>query len=200
MTITLKELSKSYGRGPILERISLTLEPGKPLCVTGPSGCGKTTLLRCVLGLEKPDSGMVEYSTGSRPRFGVLFQEDRLFDHLDAVENLRLATGEKDRASLRASLLELLPPDALDRPVSALSGGQRRRVALVRALRPGGAAVILDEPFTGLDAAAAAQAGAFILRELGDRPLLLALHRKDIPVWCENVLDLGAEGEERRRD
>ncbi len=200
MTITLKELSKSYGSGPILERISLTLEPGKPLCVTGPSGCGKTTLLRCVLGLEKPDSGMVEYSTGSRPRFGVLFQEDRLFDHLDAVENLRLATGEKDRASLRASLLELLPPDALDRPVSALSGGQRRRVALVRALRPGGAAVILDEPFTGLDAAAAAQAGAFILRELGDRPLLLALHRKDIPDWCENVLELGAEGEERRRD
>ena len=194
MTITLKELSKSYGSGPILERISLTLEPGKPLCVTGPSGCGKTTLLRCVLGLEKPDSGMVEYSTGSRPRFGVLFQEDRLFDHLDAVENLRLATGEKDRASLRASLLELLPPDALDRPVSALSGGQRRRVALVRALRSGGAAVILDEPFTGLDAAAAAQAGAFLLRELGDRPLLLALHRKDIPDWCGNILDLETQG------
>lgn len=200
MTVTLKELSKSYGGSPILEGISLTLEPGKPLCVTGPSGCGKTTLLRCVLGLEKPDSGTVEYSSGSRPRFGVLFQEDRLFDHLDAVENLRLATGEKDRDALRAALLQLLPADALDRPVSALSGGQRRRVALVRALRPGGAAVILDEPFTGLDAAAAAQASAFILRELGDRPLLLALHRKDIPDWCENVLELGAEGEERRRD
>ena len=156
MTVTLKELSKSYGGSPILEGISLTLEPGKPLCVTGPSGCGKTTLLRCVLGLEKPDSGTVEYSSGSRPRFGVLFQEDRLFDHLDAVENLRLATGEKDRDALRAALLQLLPADALDRPVSALSGGQRRRVALVRALRPGGAAVILDEPFTGLDAAAAA--------------------------------------------
>ena len=200
MTITLKDLSKSYGSGPILERIFLTLEPGKPLCVTGPSGCGKTTLLRCVLGLEKPDSGKVEYSSGSRPRFGVLFQEDRLFDHLDAVENLRLAAGERDRDALRASLLELLPADALDRPVSALSGGQRRRVALVRALRPGGVAVILDEPFTGLDAAAAAQAGAFILRELGDRPLLLALHRKDIPDWCENILELGAAGEERRRD
>ena len=200
MTITLKDLSKSYGSGPILERIFLTLEPGKPLCVTGPSGCGKTTLLRCVLGLEKPDSGMVEYSSGSRPRFGVLFQEDRLFDHLDAVENLRLAAGERDRDALRASLLELLPADALDRPVSALSGGQRRRVALVRALRPGGAAVVLDEPFTGLDAAAAAQAADYIRREAGDRPLLLALHRKDIPDWCENILELGAAGEERRRD
>ncbi|MBO4677189.1 MAG: ATP-binding cassette domain-containing protein [Oscillospiraceae bacterium] len=200
MTVTLKELSKSYGGSPVLERISLTLEPGKPLCVTGPSGCGKTTLLRCVLGLEKPDSGTVTYSSGSRPRFGVLFQEDRLFDHLDAVENLRLAAGEKDRDALRAALLALLPSDVLDRPVSALSGGQRRRVALVRALRPGGAAVILDEPFTGLDAAAAAQASAFILRELGDRPLLLALHRKDIPDWCENILELGAEGEKRRRD
>ena len=200
MTITLKDLSKSYGSSPILERIFLTLEPGKPLCVTGPSGCGKTTLLRCVLGLEKPDSGMVEYSSGSRPRFGVLFQEDRLFDHLDAVENLRLAAGERDRDALRASLLELLPADALDRPVSALSGGQRRRVALVRALRPGGVAVILDEPFTGLDAAAAAQAADYIRREAGDRPLLLALHRKDIPDWCENILELGAAGEERRRD
>ena len=200
MTVTLKDLSKSYGGGPILEGISLTLEPGKPLCVTGPSGCGKTTLLRCVLGLEKPDSGSVEYSSGSRPRFGVLFQEDRLFDHLDAVENLRLAAGERDRDALRAALLQLLPENALDRPVSALSGGQRRRVALVRALRPGGAAVILDEPFTGLDAVAAARASDFIRRELGDRPLLLALHRKDIPDWCENILELGAEEEERRRD
>ena len=116
------------------------------------------------------------------------------------MENLRLAAGERDRDALRASLLELLPADALDRPVSALSGGQRRRVALVRALRPGGAAVILDEPFTGLDAAAAAQAADYIRREAGDRPLLLALHRKDIPDWCENILELGAAGEERRRD
>ena len=193
MTITLTDISKSYGNGPVLEHVSLTLEPGRPLCVTGPSGCGKTTLLRLVLGLEQPDSGAVRWSSGSRPRIGVLFQEDRLFDRLDAVENLRLATGEKDRAALRAALLELLPEDTLDRPVSALSGGQRRRVALVRALRPAGTAVVLDEPFTGLDAAAAAQAAKFILRELGDRPLLLALHRKDIPDWCENILTLGGE-------
>lgn len=194
MTITLADVSKSYGNGPVLERVSLTLEPGKPLCVTGPSGSGKTTLLRLILGLEEPDSGTVEYSAGSRPRFGVLFQEDRLFDHLDAVENLRLATGEKDRDMLRAALLELLPSDALDRPVSALSGGQRRRVALVRALRPGGEAVLLDEPFTGLDAAAAAQAADYIRRETGDRPLLLALHRKDIPDWCRDILVLDGSG------
>lgn len=194
MTITLTDVSKSYGNGPVLERVSLTLEPGKPLCVTGPSGSGKTTLLRLILGLEEPDSGTVEYSAGSRPRFGVLFQEDRLFDHLDAVENLRLATGEKDRDMLRAALLELLPSDALDRPVSALSGGQRRRVALVRALRPGGEAVLLDEPFTGLDAAAAAQAANYIRRETGDRPLLLALHRKDIPDWCRDILVLDGSG------
>lgn len=193
MTITLTDISKSYGNGPVLEHVSLTLEPGRHLCVTGPSGCGKTTLLRLVLGLEQPDSGTVRWSSGSRPRIGVLFQEDRLFDRLDAVENLRLATGERDRAALRAALLELLPEDTLDRPVSALSGGQRRRVALVRALRPAGAAVVLDEPFTGLDAAAAAQAAKFILRELGDRPLLLALHRKDIPDWCENILTLGGD-------
>lgn len=195
MTVTLRNVSKAYGDRPVLENVSLTLEPGRPLCVTGPSGCGKTTLLRLVLGLERPDSGEILFS-GGRPRFGAMFQEDRLFDTLDAVENLRLASGERDRTALRSALLSLLPEDSLHRPVSALSGGQRRRVALVRALRPGGEAVVLDEPFTGLDGAAAAQAGDFILRELGDRPLLLALHRKDIPVWCENILVLGTAGED----
>lgn len=197
MTVTLTEVSKAYA-GPVLEKLSLTLEPGKPLCVTGPSGCGKTTLLRLVLGLEKPDAGTVTWSTGGRPRFGAMFQEDRLFEELDAVENLRLATGERDRDALRKTLLELLPEEALGRRVSALSGGQRRRVALARALHPRGEAVVLDEPFTGLDAFAAAQAGDFILRKLGDRPLLLALHRKDIPSWCENVLELGGEEHGRK--
>ena len=197
VTLTLAEVSKSYGGAPVLERVSLRLEPGRPLCVTGPSGCGKTPLLRLVLGLETPEAGTVVWSTGRRPRFGAMFQEDRLFDHLDAAENLRLATGERDRAALRSALLELLPEDALGRPVSALSGGQRRRVSLARALHRAGEAVVLDEPFTGLDAAAAAQASDFILRELGDRPLILALHRKDIPDWCGNILELGGEGEEK---
>ena len=193
MTLTLTEVSKSFGGVPVLEHISFTLEPGKSLCVTGPSGCGKTTLLRVILGLEQPDGGEVRWSGGTPGRFGVLFQEDRLFDGLDAVENLRLATGEKDRRALKAALGQLLPEKALGRAVSALSGGQRRRVALVRALRPGGEAVLLDEPFTGLDAAAAARAGDYIRREIGDRPLLLALHRKDIPDWCDDILVLGAE-------
>jgi len=193
MTLTLTEVSKSFGDGPVLKNVSFTLEPGKSLCVTGPSGCGKTTLLRIILGLERPDGGEVRWSGSAPGRFGVLFQEDRLFDGLDAVENLRLATGEKDRAALKAALGQLLPEEALGRAVSALSGGQRRRVALVRALRPGGEAVLLDEPFTGLDAAAAARAGDYIRREIGDRPLLLALHRKDIPDWCDDILVLGAE-------
>ena len=193
MTVTLRNVYKSYGGAPVLEGVSLSLEPGKPLCVTGPSGRGKTTLLRLVLGLEQPDAGEIVCSGEGKPRFGAMFQEDRLFDRLDAVENIRLAAGERDRAAIRSALLRLLPEDALEKPVSALSGGQRRRVALVRALRPAGEVVVLDEPFTGLDTAAAAQAGEFILRELGDRPLLLALHRKDIPTWCGNILDLGGQ-------
>ena len=193
MTLTLRGVCKSFGDGPLLENVSFTLAPGKSLCVTGPSGCGKTTLLRIVMGLEKPDGGEVLWSGGSPKRLGVLFQEDRLFDGSDAVENIRLATGEKDREALLSALRQLLPEEALHRPVSALSGGQRRRVALVRALRPGGEALLLDEPFTGLDAASAARAGEYIRREAGDRPLLLALHRKDIPDWCDDILVLGAE-------
>ena len=193
MILTVENVSKSFGGGMVLEDVSFTLKPGESLCVTGPSGCGKTTLLRIVMGLEKPDRGEVRWSGGAPGRLGVLFQEDRLFDGLDAVENLRLATGEKDREALASALRRLLPQEALGRRVSSLSGGQKRRVALVRALRPGGEAVLLDEPFTGLDAAAAALAGDYIRRETGERPLIMALHRKDIPDWCDHILALGEE-------
>lgn len=195
MTLTVKNVCKSFGDSPLLKDISFTLKPGMTLCVTGPSGSGKTVLLRIVMGLEQPDSGEVSWSGGVTPRLGVMFQEDRLFDGLDAVENLRLTTGEKDREALTDALRQLLPEEALGRRVSTLSGGQRRRVALVRALRPGGEAVLLDEPFAGLDAEAAAHAGDYIRRELKERPLLLALHRKEIPDWCDNIIVLSAEAD-----
>ncbi len=172
----------------MLRGLSFTAEPGRPVAVTGASGSGKTTLLRIVMGLESPDAGSVSFSGGpQKPRFGAVFQEDRLFEDFDAVTNLRLTARSARREDIRAELLKLLPEDALSKPVSSLSGGQRRRVAIVRAVMSPGDALVMDEPFAGLDAENARRAMEYIRENALSRPLILAVHEKDVPPWCERI-------------
>lgn len=189
MTITCENLSKAFGERKVLEGFSCTFTAGEPAAVTGRSGAGKTTLLRIIMGLEKPDAGAVTFSGGAEKiRFGAVFQEDRLFETLNAVENIRLAAGVSNRAAIRRELNRLLPEeDAADKPVSQLSGGQRRRVSLVRAFMAQADVLVLDEPFTGLDRASAEAAAAYIREKAGDRPLIMAVHEKDVPSWCKTV-------------
>jgi NitT/TauT family transport system ATP-binding protein len=149
MEVRVSQLSKAYGGVPVLERVSFTAGPGIT-CVMGPSGQGKTTLLRILLGLERPDSGAVEGTAGLR--LSAVFQEDRLLPDRTALENLRFVLGPAmDSAGARALLEELGLPGADDRPVRAYSGGMRRRVALARALAAPYDLLAIDEPFTGLD-------------------------------------------------
>lgn len=185
--IELKNVSKAYNGLPVLRNVSLTLRPGEPVCVTGASGIGKTTLLRLVLGLEKPDEGSI---SAEGVGFSAVFQEDRLLDAFDAVENLRLAAGIRDRALIKAELRRLLPEDAIAKPVRQLSGGQRRRVCIVRALLAPSDAVVMDEPFAGLDAGARAEASAYIREKTADRILLLAAHEADVPAWSHSIIKL----------
>ena len=125
-----EHLYKRFGDKPVLENVSLTVPAGAVLCLMAPSGWGKTTLLRCMAGLEKPDSGTVR---DVPERIGYVFQEDRLCGHMSAVENVRLATGRRmDSATIEAHLTELGLGDQLHQPVEELSGGQRRRVAIAR--------------------------------------------------------------------
>ena len=171
--------------GEKLENVSLTVPAGAVLCLMAPSGWGKTTLLRCIAGLEKPDSGTVR---DVPERIGYVFPEDRLCGHMSAVENVRLATGRRvDSATIEAHLTELGLGGCLAQPAAELSGGQRRRVAIARAVCFGGGLLLLDEPFKGLDAETRQQAAAYILRHRNGAAVVCVTHDR------EDAAALGAE-------
>lgn len=157
---------------PIVGPVSFTVNADRPLCLRGESGIGKTTLLGAIMGLVPCTAGTVE-----RPRrLSAVFQEARLVEGLSLEDNVALVACGTPRETVREVLGELLPGVEPTREVSKLSGGERRRVEIVRALLCPGAAVLLDEPFQGLDAEAHERAIAFILGHLGDRCLIVATH------------------------
>ena len=160
MSIVITDLCKSFGSTPVLQRFTWTVD--RPMVLMGRSGCGKTTLLRILLGLESADSGTV---TGVETPAAV-FQEERLCPQLTAAANLTL-TGHG-----------LTPQDAeLALPAARLSGGQKRRAALLRALLCRDAkTLLLDEPFTGMDAELVEDAVAATKRLAGERPTILVTH------------------------
>ncbi len=178
MTVELAHINKSYRQLHVLRDLNLVLEDGKRYCLMGPSGAGKTTLLRILLGLERADSGTIE---GLAPGdASVMFQEDRLCRALTAVENLALVMPRRTkRRALHRFLSEILPEDALSKPVSNLSGGQRRRVSLARAMAFPSKMVVLDEPFTGLDQQTRRVVIDFVLRHANGRTLLVSTHGED---------------------
>ena len=146
----------------VLDRISLDIRPNEVVALIGPNGCGKSTLLRVLAGLVAPDGGSVaidgEPVAGMDPRVGLVFQEPRLLAWRSAESNVRfpmeLAGWSKPRQDARASdLLGLvgLREFAAARP-STLSGGTRQRVAIARALALEPRVLLLDEPFSALDA------------------------------------------------
>jgi len=117
------------------------------ICIMGPSGCGKTTLLHLMAGLLEPEGGRI---TGFPEKRSLMFQEDRLLPWLNARANVALVLGEKDDPELPARLLGELGIDP-EMDIRSMSGGMRRRVALARALAFDSDALLLDEPFKGLD-------------------------------------------------
>lgn len=179
MDIVIQDISKSYGEKQVLSHFSCRIPQGSGCAVMAPSGVGKTTLLRLILGLEKPDSGKI---SGVPWEKAALFQEDRLFPRLSGVKNLRMAV-KCSEAKAKEVLSALGLSDCLDKPVSTLSGGQARRVALARALVHPGELLALDEPFTGLDEESRLQAAAAICRFRHGRTLILVTHRQeDLPL------------------
>jgi NitT/TauT family transport system ATP-binding protein len=151
MAIILTDISKAYGANVVLDRFNCQIEEGTVTCVMGSSGRGKTTLLRILLGLEKPDSGQV--SGMSSQRKSVVFQEDRLCENLSAASNIRLVSRKPLKIGniIEAMSAMGLDPDCAKQTVRSMSGGQRRRVAILRALMAEYDILFMDEPFKELD-------------------------------------------------
>ena len=147
--LKLQHLTKQFGAAPLFT--DLCMEVDAPLVLWAPSGWGKTTLLRILMGLERPTTGSVE-GVG---RVAAVFQEDRLCPQLNAVQNVTLVLpgAENQYEEQIISDFQQLGMDiaALQLPARRLSGGQKRRVALLRALWAPSDTLLLDEPFTGME-------------------------------------------------
>ena len=182
--IRVQNLCKTYGDHVVLYNLSFTAGVGVTR-ILGRSGAGKTTLLRILLGLDQPDSGSL---FGTNCRWAAVFQEDRLLGHLDAEDNLRFALGSAYNAAAAKTLLgELGLADVGSKPICEYSGGMKRRLALARALLAPSDALILDEPFTGLDEENRSIALRCILHAAQTKPVLLASHEAlDLPN-CKEV-------------
>lgn len=177
MDIRIEKLCKSYGENRVLTDFSAVFPEGETSCVMGASGCGKTTLLRLLLGLEKPDGGTI---LGLPEKISAVFQEDRLAEPFSAEANLALVTGPHvPRETLRSALSALGLSGSLDKPVRELSGGMRRRVAIARALVYDAPLLLLDEPFKGLDEETKKTVMDYVKAHAAGKTVILVTHDED---------------------
>lgn len=165
--ITIKNLSKSYGKTEILKNISFDIEKNDKLLIIGPSGSGKTTLIRCLNKLEKDYQGEIIFKKKNikdikdellRKKIGMVFQSYNLFPHLTVKENIELAPSKLTNANkeeLSKKTLKLLKSVNIEEKINEypknLSGGQKQRVAISRALANNPEVILFDEPTSALD-------------------------------------------------
>ena len=175
--LTIEHLTKQFGEKTLFRDLCLTVDG--PAVLWAPSGWGKTTLLRILMGLDTPTAGRVR-GVG---RAAAVFQEDRLCPQLTALQNVTLVLpgSEKQyKEQIKADFQQLgMDTAALALPAARLSGGQKRRTALLRALWAPSDTLLLDEPFTGMDPDTLAAAAALLRTRCGTKPVLLATHDRE---------------------
>jgi iron(III) transport system ATP-binding protein len=186
-------LTKGFGRQLLVDGVDLDLRRGEILCLLGPSGCGKTSLIRLLAGLERPDEGTIVagertlagpscFVPPERRGIGLVFQDIALFPHLTAAENVAFGLRRLPFPERRRRALDLLDRFQLGHRADAwphtLSGGEQQRVGMARALAPEPSALLLDEPFSGLDGALRAEVRERVVAGLraSDSAILIVTH------------------------
>ena len=221
--IVFKDISFSYGKNVILKNFSLEVEDGQILCLVGPSGCGKTTLVRCLLGLNKPDTGEIWVGDTclfsaekrinvpvERRNIGIVFQDYAVWPHMTVAENvlypLKKRHVPKDEAFKRAhhALEQVKMVEYANHLPSQLSGGQQQRVAIARALINDPEIIMADEPTGNLDSKSGKEIMELLIRlnkEQG-KTIILVTHDPKIGKQVPRVISvfdgmLGSEEEQQ---
>ena len=204
--LELENVSHAFDRVRVIDEVSFTVAPGELLGLLGPSGSGKTTLLRLAAGLEELQEGrilingqpvadgVVQVPPESRG-VGLVFQEGALFPHLTVAGNVAFGLAELKAAERRGRALEVLDQVGMAAYAESyphvLSGGQQQRVALARALAPAPKLLLLDEPFTGLDAKLRSQIRdetLHILKDTGTTTLIVTHDPEEAMYMAERIV------------
>ena len=211
--VEVRGISKTYpgAERPAVEAFTLAVTPGEVLALLGPSGCGKTTVLRMIAGLERPDSGIVQIAgelvSGNRRwvpperrSAGMVFQDYALFPHLTVQGNVAFGLNRLPRAERPSRMTQVLALTGLTeyarRYPHELSGGQQQRVAIARAIAPRPDVVLLDEPFSNLDAGMREQVRAEVLGLLRTAgvTVILVTHDQDEAFVAADRIAVMSEG------
>jgi ABC-type nitrate/sulfonate/bicarbonate transport system ATPase subunit len=183
--LELRECAAGYGAGRVLDSLSLSVPEGETACIIGPSGCGKSTLLTVAAGLKRPESGTVlldgkEVVPGDE-RVGLILQQYGLFPWFTVADNVslglrirRVREGTR-RALVARELARLGLEDCAGRYPNELSGGQQQRVAIARSMALSPRLLLMDEPFSALDAMSRESLQEILLSTIRERPLVVVM-------------------------
>ncbi|MCA3436982.1 MAG: ATP-binding cassette domain-containing protein [Rhodobacter sp.] len=211
--IALRTVTKSFGRNAVLRGVSLDIPSGQSMVIIGGSGTGKSVLLKCILGLVRPDAGTITLDgqdvtkverDAFLARFGMLFQGGALFDSMRVWENVafRLLRGTQKRPKAEAREIAIeklrrvgLTPDVADLYPAELSGGMQKRVGLARAIAAEPEIIFFDEPTTGLDPIMAGVINALIreiVTEMGATAITITHDMSSVRAIADKVAMLHA--------
>ncbi|MEG1255307.1 ATP-binding cassette domain-containing protein [Clostridium sp.] len=178
MNIEVTALSKSFGSTQVLKDFNGVFKDGTITCIMGSSGCGKTTLLNILMGLMKADKGTIKGIENKD--ISVVFQENRLCEGFTSLDNILLVCDKGiDREVIEDNFNRVGLGDVINKPVSKLSGGMKRRVAIVRAILVNSEILIMDEPFKGLDYETKINVIDYIRHNVLGKTVIITTHNKD---------------------
>ena len=189
-----ENISFAYGDAPVLKNFSESFMHGNIYAITGASGIGKTTLLNLLAGLLKPQQGSIDTTD---ERISYIFQEPRLFPWLNSLENVSAVCNNKELAAKTLSLF-FDDSDVQKKYPSELSGGMKQRVSIARAMAYSPTAILMDEPFRGLDQETKERVRAILFDHIRSNQCIgiIVTHDKEDLDFCDRVITLSSPEEQ----